>query len=128
MNDRAWLEKLHRNAPTEDRQQQLFERIQAVFKKAIEARSPKRRPPGKAGLKAEKGYYRLLYLEDEFQKKVGADNSGFPDGRHHGWDQMSGIVRQLGDLPDLQSEIMAGIESALDEMEPLPNNHCWDDA
>ena len=49
-------------------QAQLVEGIQALIQDAIEARSPQNRPPGKAGLRAEKGYYRLLYLEDVFRE------------------------------------------------------------
>jgi hypothetical protein len=95
-------------SPTQ--QNRLVSLITAVFERAIDARSPKNRPPGKAGLRAEKGYYRLLYLEGDFREKVNPRGSAFD------WDIIPVILRRLKDIPELQSEIMDGIEAALTEV------------
>jgi len=97
-----------------DRQHQLLEGIQTVLKGAIEARSPQNRPPGKAGLRAEKGYYRLLYLEDVFSTRAfGRENAG-RQALPVSWEQMEEVLSQLKDIPELQEEIRTGIASAMD--------------
>jgi hypothetical protein len=102
-----------------NRNPQLHEKIQTIFEQAIDARSPKNRPPGKAGLRAEKGYYRLLYLEEIFYKQT---LSGLSATRaFFSWDQMASILRQLQDIPELQEEIRAGIETALRELPDPPS-------
>jgi hypothetical protein len=65
LNEDIQLEKRWQAAMVSDRQR-LLDMIEILFQNAIDARSPKRRPPGKAGLRAEKAYYRLLYLEGAF--------------------------------------------------------------
>lgn len=114
------LEKRWQQAVAIGRQRWLVDRITILFQRAIDDRSPKRRPPGKAGLKAEKGYYRLLYLEGEFQATVDAVESPPDEGSRLQWAHMHTILRQLADLPEIRSEIMAGIASALDELEVQP--------
>lgn len=116
MNDYFPLEKLRQAALTDEQQRRLYAMIEAVFNSAIEARSPRQRPPGKAGLKAEKGYYRLLYLEADFQAKVNSHAAADPDPPAYDWSHMTQIIRQLKDIPELQSEILAGIESALNRI------------
>jgi hypothetical protein len=101
---------------TAEQQLHLFTRIGRVFKNAIDARAPKQRPPGKAGLRAEKGYYRLLYLEDDYQQKVDRRKTATADESPYDWQHLTEVLRQLTDIPELQSEIIAGIESALDEI------------
>jgi hypothetical protein len=98
---------------TAEQRERLFSRIGQVFKLAIDARTPAKRPPGKAGLRAEKGYYRLLYLEDDFLRKVNRCETAAADDPAFDWRQMNAILGQLADIPELQTEIMAGIESAL---------------
>jgi hypothetical protein len=116
VKDMHLLERLEQAALSPPQERRLYTLIAAVFKQAIDSRSPKNRPPGKAGLRAEKGYYRLLYLEGDFQEKVnsqGRDQSGAAaDDR----DFIPVILRRLKDIPELQSEIMAGIEAALQEV------------
>lgn len=90
--------------------------IAAILKEAINARSPKKRPPGKAGLRAEKGYYRLLYLEGGFHEKVGAHEKRSPGDPPDDWDHMIDMMHHLSDIPELQSEILRRVESALDEI------------
>ena len=106
------LEKLETAGLSSTQQGHLFALITDVFKQAIDVRSPKNRPPGKAGLRAEKGYYRLLYLEGEFQEKVKKHG----DAPAYDWDVMPVLLRQLKDIPDLQAEIMEGIEAAFTEV------------
>jgi hypothetical protein len=110
------LQKKWPAALTADQQQRLSTLIGRLFKTAIDARGPKKRPPGKAGLRAEKGYYRLLYLEGDWQQKVDRRKTAAADEPPYNWQYMAEILRQLTDIPELQSEIIAGIESALDEI------------
>jgi hypothetical protein len=74
VNEPNWLEKLRQTTLTGEQQQRLFKKIGIILKDAIEDRSPKKRPGGRAGLKAEKGYYRLLYLEGDFNEKTLSKN------------------------------------------------------
>jgi len=96
------------------RQHKLVGGIQSVLEAAIEARSPRNRPPGKAGLRAEKGYYRLLYLEDVFSTRAFGRENGDRQAARVSWEQMEEILNQLKDIPELQEEIRAGIVSAID--------------
>ena len=113
MNDEGLVDKLEQAALSPAQQARLFSLIVALFERAIDARSPKNRPPGKAGLKAEKGYYRLLYLENDFQAKVKHQDSA-PDGEtRYNWDFTAVVLRQLADIPELRQEIIAGIEAAI---------------
>jgi hypothetical protein len=114
--DHPTIEKLQQLALTPERHARFFDLIATIFKMAIDARSPKNRPPGKAGLRAEKGYYRLLYLEASLHEKVNTRENAEPDALPYNWDSMIDILRQLTDIPDLRLEIMAGIEGALDEV------------
>ncbi len=116
MNDHNTLEALRQVALTPEQQARLFGMIAATFKTAIDARSPKNRPPGKAGLRAEKGYYRLLYLEGSLHVNVNTDQPADPDALAHNWEPMIDILRQLADIPELRSEILAGVQTALDEI------------
>jgi len=116
LNDHTRLEKLRQAALTREQQQLLFGMIDAILKRAIDARSPKKRPPGKAGLRAEKGYYRLLYLEGDFHEKVNTHEKADPKAPPHNWDHMIDMLQQLTDIPELRSEILTGIEFALDEI------------
>ncbi|BBO69191.1 hypothetical protein DSCA_31210 [Desulfosarcina alkanivorans] len=95
---------------TGEQQQQLFEKIGAILKRAIDDRSPQKRPAGKAGLRAEKGYYRLLYLEGDVHEQ--ADREALADG----WEHLNGILRQLTDLPEIRAEILAGVMATVDEI------------
>jgi len=92
----------------------VMKAIEAVFARAIEARAPLNRPPGKAGLKAEKGYYRLLYLEGELSARAFSDGIRNRDARWASWEKMEKILSQLKDLPELQEEIRSGIAAAMD--------------
>lgn len=114
MNDHPPLERLRHAALTPQQQARLFVMIQTIFEEAIFARSPKKRPPGKAGLKAEKSYYRLLYLEGDFHKRVDCHEKKDPDGPHYNWNSMIDIMRQMGDIPELRMEILDQVESAVD--------------
>ena len=116
MNDHTRLEKLRQAALTGEQQQRLFGMIDAILKRAIDARSPKKRPPGKAGLRAEKGYYRLLYLKGDLHEKVNTHEKADPKAPPHNWDHMIDMLRQLTDIPELRSEILTGIEFELDEI------------
>jgi hypothetical protein len=116
LNDHPTFEKLRQVALTHGQQARLFGLIAATFKIAIDARSPKHRPPGKAGLRAEKGYYRLLYLEGALHEKINSHENSDPDAPSTIWDSMIDIMRQLTDIPELRSEIMTGLERALDEI------------
>jgi hypothetical protein len=116
LNDHPTFEKLRQLALTPEQHAHLFGLIAATFKTAVDGRSPKNRPPGKAGLRAEKGYYRLLYLEGALHEKINADENKNPDAPSYNWDAMIDIMRQLTDTPELRSEIMAGLERALDEI------------
>ena len=119
MNDHPTLEKLRQAALTPEQHARLFGMIATTFKIAIDARSPKNRPPGKAGLRAEKGYYRLLYLEGRLHEKVNTHQKADPDFPSSDWDPMIDIMRQLTDIPELHSEILAGVETALNEIADL---------
>ena len=116
MNDHTHLEKLRQTALTREQQKRLLGMIEAIFKNAIDVRSPKKRPPGKAGLRAEKGYYRLLYLEGEFHEKINTHEKADPDAPPYNWGHTVDMLRQLTDIPELQSEFRAGLESALDKI------------
>lgn len=116
MNHQPTFDTLQQVALTPEQHARLFEQIAATFKIAIDARSPKNRPPGKAGLRAEKGYYRLLYLEGRLHEKVNNHQPADPDARSFNWDAMIDIMRQLTDIPELRAEILSGIETALREI------------
>jgi hypothetical protein len=116
VDDMHLAEKLEQASLSLMHAKQLAVLITAVFKRAIDARAPKNRPPGKAGLRAEKGYYRLLYLEGDFQARVSSQGSAPPETPAYNWDIIPVILRQLKDIPELQSEIMEGIEAALIEV------------
>lgn len=116
MNDMHLLERLEQAELTLTQQDRLFTLIAAVFNQAIDVRSPKKRPPGKAGLKAEKGYYRLLYLESEFQEKVKNQGTPHPEAIAYDWDFIPVILKKLKDIPELQQEIRHAIEGALMEV------------
>ena len=116
MNDHPTFEKLRQVVLTPEQHAHLFGMIATTFKIAIDARSPKNRPPGKAGLRAEKGYYRLLYLEGSFHDKVNHHEKADPDTLSYDWEAMVDIMRQLTDIPELRSEILAGVETALNDV------------
>jgi hypothetical protein len=116
VNDQPKFENLQQLGLTHEQQSHLFGLIAAAFEIAIDARSPKNRPPGKAGLRAEKGYYRLLYLEDVLHERVITREDANPDVPAYHWDALIDLVRQLTDMPELRSEMVARIERALDEM------------
>jgi hypothetical protein len=116
VKDMHLLERLEQAALSPPQERRLYTLIAAVFKQAIDSRSPKHRPPGKAGLRAEKGYYRLLYLEGDFQEKVNSQGSDQSGAAADDRDFIPVILRRLKDIPELQSEIMAGIEAALQEV------------
>lgn len=116
MNDHPTLQKLRQLSLTPEQHSRLFGLIADAFKTAIKTRSPKNRPPGKAGLRAEKGYYRLLYLEGSFHDTVATHQKTDPDAIACDWDPMIGILRQLTDIPELSSEILAGVETALNDV------------
>lgn len=120
MTDNPFFEKLRRSTLTGEQEQQLVKKIGAVFQDAIDARSPKKRPGGKAGLRAEKGYYRMLYLEAAFNEMPALPDPGDPDVPADPWARLAEIVRQLSDLPELRAELLAGAESALVELVSQP--------
>ena len=115
LNDTLSLETLWYKTASLNHRQLLLETIGTVFKDAIKARSPKMRPAGKPGLRAEKAYYRLLYLEGEFEKTFNINRPPPPDSDKTGppWEQMNAILGQLTDIPELQSEITSAIAKAL---------------
>jgi hypothetical protein len=121
MNNDNRLEKLQPAALTDEQRQRFITMIDAIFKSAIDARSPKKRPPGKAGLRAEKGYYRLLYLEGDFHETVRSREEAGPEALPDNWGNLSEIIRQLTDMPELRSEILARIKSALEEIISPPS-------
>ena len=112
MSDISVLETLGRTEMTGDQQQRLFDAIGAIFDRAIDIRSPGKRPAGKAGLRAEKGYYRLLYLESDYRKRVAADSDA-GEAEHYDWQPLIEILGRLKDLPELRQELVTAIESAL---------------
>ena len=120
MNEDTHLEKLWQAAMASD-QRRLLDMIETLFQNAIDTRSPKKRPPGKAGLRAEKAYYRLLYLEGAFYDTVAPRERAGMDPSPLSWQQMLGIISQLKDIPELRLEILAGIESALQRINPAMN-------
>ena len=114
MNKLAIGQRIQQAKLSEEQQSQLFEWVAAAIEQAIEERAPQRRPPGKAGLRAEKGYYRLLYMEAEFRNKVPpADGATGDETRYH-WDHLEVLMGQLTDLPELQTHFMARIDAAVD--------------
>ena len=121
LNQDLDLETLWQTTLAQGHRQPLLETIAAIFKSAIEARAPKMRPPGKAGLRAEKGYYRLLYLEADLHQKVKTRETTDPQAAPLNWDQMDDMLRQLADLPELRSEIMSEIEAALVAFKDSPS-------
>lgn len=116
MNDHPTIEELRQVALLPEQQTRLFGMIAATFKTAIDARSPKKRPPGKAGLRAEKGYYRLLYLEASLHENVNTHQPADPVALDYNWGSMIDILQQLADIPELRSEILAGVQTAQDEI------------
>ena len=116
MHDTPFFDKLRQIPLTGEQERQLVKKIGAVFQMAIDARSPKKRPPGKAGLRAEKGYYRMLYLETAFDEMPVPPEPKSPDTPTALWARLAETVRQLADLPELRSELLAGVESALAEI------------
>ena len=114
MSDTHLLEKLEQADLTLNQQNLLFSLMREVFQQAIDARSPKNRPPGKGGLRAEKGYYRLLYPEGELQQKVKADVADPSKSSCYEWDFLLVMIRMLKDIPELQDEIRQGIEAAIE--------------
>jgi hypothetical protein len=120
LNDYTYLESLWQTAMAGDRKHML-DMIATIFHNAIDARSPKRRPPGKAGLRAEKGYYRLLYLESILQDQIVHRETTRKTPMPSSWQQMREILDQLKDIPELRLEIIEGIESALRRADPARN-------
>jgi hypothetical protein len=116
LNDHPTLEALRQVGLNPEQRARLFGMIAATFKTAIDARSPKKRPSGKAGLRAEKGYYRLLYLEANLHENVNTHQPADPDALAYDWNALVDILRQLADIPELRPEILAGIQTALDEI------------
>jgi hypothetical protein len=98
-----------------DLQARAYTAIGDIFVKAIDARAPAKRPPGKAGLRAEKAYYRLLYLEGEDRQRVAPAPQAGEAALHH-WHHLESILSQLRDLPELKRQLIADIESALDDI------------
>lgn len=123
MNDAGLVEKLEQAALSPAQQDRLFSLIVALFERAIDARSPKNRPPGRAGLKAEKGYYRLLYLENDFQAKVKHQDSAPDREPRYNWDFTAVVLKQLADIPELRQEIIAGIEAAISTVTDGESGH-----
>lgn len=113
MNDQTPMQEQWDRAVAGGHQERLIERIRELFECAVDARSPKNRPPGKAGLRAEKGYYRLLYLQDDFNKAVDRLHKSASRAVLLDWICVQAILDQLADIPELQSEIEAGIDAAL---------------
>ena len=120
LNDYTHLENLWQTALASDRRHML-DMIATLFQNAIDARAPKRRPPGKAGLRAEKSYYRLLYLESVLQDTIVHREVMSKTPVPSGWQQMREILDQLKDIPELRLEILEGIESALRRVNPARN-------
>ncbi|GAB6904767.1 hypothetical protein DESC_750018 [Desulfosarcina cetonica] len=109
------IEKLSQADLTDDQAQRLFEMIAHVFAQAIDARSPRKRPPGKAGLNAEKGYYRLLYLEDDFQKTVKPQGETRSPSAFD-WSHLSILLSKLNDLPELKRQLLTEIDAAVEAL------------
>ena len=117
MDDLAIFETLNRTDMPYELQTRVFTAIADIFTRAIDAHSPTRRPPGKAGLRAEKGYYRLLYLEGEYRQHVAPDPRD-GDTEPHNWHRLTPILNQLQDLPELKQQLIADIESTLNTILP----------
>lgn len=109
------LARLERNAVPPELQRRLFDAIGDLFAMAIDRRTPANRPPGKAGLRAEKGYYRLLYLEGEYRQQVAPDPQR-PENPPYEWHHLTAILDQLRDLPELQTQLTSDIESVADTL------------
>ena len=61
-------------------------------------------------MRAEKGYYRLLYLEDEYRQQV-APGAQDPESTPYHWDRLTSILNQLRDLPELKTKLTDDIEA-----------------
>ena len=116
MTDHPLLEKLRQTDLNHAQRQRLPGIVAEALRQAIADRTPQNRPPGKAGLRAEKGYYRLLYLEDRFANKTAAAGEAGPPADRTLWAPLSETIGQMKDLPDLQSEILSAVDTALAAM------------
>lgn len=113
MTDHPLLEKLQQADLSDLQRQRLSSIVAEALKQAIADRTPQNRPPGKAGLRAEKSYYRLLYLQDRLtHTTAAADAAGSPADRAP-WEPLSETIGQMKDLPDLQTEILLAVDRAL---------------
>ncbi|HSO20386.1 MAG TPA: hypothetical protein VLT88_13065 [Desulfosarcina sp.] len=110
------MEDRWRRAVAGGHQARLIERIAVLLEQAVQARTPNKRPPGKAGLRAEKGYYRLLYLQDDFQMRVKSLQNASAGEGVFGWRWIQRLLDQLADIPELRSEVGEGIDAALQEV------------
>ncbi len=113
MRDHPLLEKLRQADLNDVQRQRLLGIVAEALKQAIADRAPRKRPPGKAGLRAEKGYYRLLYLEDRFKQMTAAEDVGTQADRAH-WEPLTEAIGQMKDLPELQTEILAAVDTAFE--------------
>jgi len=96
-----------------DDQKRLIGSIGVLFEKAINVRSPKQRPSGKAGLRAEKGYFRLLYLQSEFDMNIRSQSSGKDPAPSTDWSVLDDVLRNMKDIPELRVEFEGGLASLL---------------
>ena len=112
MNDHPLLEKLRQADLNDIQRQRLCGIVAEALKQAIADRMPQKRPPGKAGLRAEKGYYRLLYLEDQFKRKAAAAHDAEPQADRADWVPLTEAIGQMKDLPELQTEILSAVDMA----------------
>jgi hypothetical protein len=62
----------------------------------------------------------MLYLETAFNETSAPPEPKGPDAPDDPWARLAEIVRQLADLPELREELLAGAESALDQMVDQP--------
>lgn len=92
--------------------------VAQLLDNAIDARSPRKRPPGKAGLRAEKGYFRLLYLQDQFATATAFNAQPSSTDAVSAWGPLQAMLDQLADIPELQAELADGIEAALESVAP----------
>jgi hypothetical protein len=113
MTDHPLLEILQQADLSDLQRQRLSGIVAEAFKQAIADRTPQNRPPGKAGLRAEKGYYRLLYLEDRLMHTTAAADAAGPPADRVLWEPLSETIGQMKDLPDLQTEILSAVHTAL---------------
>ena len=113
MNDHPLLEKLRQADLNHLQRQRLSGIVAEALNQAIAARTPQKRPPGRAGLRAEKGYYRLLYLEDRFKHTAAIDEDG-SQAEHARWVPLAETIGQMKDLPELQTEILSAVDAALE--------------